>query len=161
MKSSNEVIEAHYVANYRRLMKIMTFRAGTEWDAQDVIQEAYARALKYYRGFTGKPDEFNRWFSTIINNTLKEYKNIEKGTAAESFEEEDAVGIPCSYITDRIMGEVYELIDTKSTVQIEVLTLHIKQGYSAKDISYITDVSYAAARQIVLRFRNELKELYG
>lgn len=157
----NDLIEQHYLNNYRRLMKTFTFRAGTEWDAEDVIQEAYARALKYYKSFTGKPEEFNKWFYTIINNTLKEYKNIEKGVAAESFEEEEADGIPCSYVHDRIMGEVYALIDTKSVVQIEVLTLHFKQGFSAKDISYITDVSYSAARQIILRFRNELKDLYG
>lgn len=137
----------------------MTFRAGTEWDAEDVVQEAYARALKYYASFNG--EDFNRWFSTIINNTLREYKNIEKGVAADSFEEEESEGTPCSYYSDRLMDEVYELIDTKSVIQIEVLTLHFKQGYSPKDISYITDVSYSAARQITLRFRNELKDLYG
>lgn len=137
----------------------MTFRAGTEWDAEDVVQEAYARALKYYGSFNG--EDFGRWFSTILNNTLREYKNIEKGVAAESFEEEESAGTTCSYYSDRIMGEVYSLIDTKSLVQIEVLTLNIKQGFSPKDISYITDVSYSAARQIVLRFRNELKDLYG
>lgn len=156
---TNEVIKKHYEDNYRRLMKRMSFRAGTEWDAEDVVQEAYARALKYFKSYDGKT--LDQWFSTILNNTLRDHKNSEKGFAATSFEEEESEGIPCSYYPDRIVGEIYELIDTKSVIQIEVLTMHFKHGYSAKDISSITDYSYAATHQIIQRFRNELKELYG
>jgi RNA polymerase sigma factor (sigma-70 family) len=140
-------------------MKKMTFRAGTEWDAEDVIQESYARALKYYKSFDGS--NFDRWFNTILNNTLREHKNNEKGLVTTSFEEEEMGGTPCTYLPDRVVDEIYTLIDTKSNVQIEVLTMYFRHGYSAKDISCITEYSYAATHQIIQRFRNELKELYG
>lgn len=157
----NEVIQQHYVDNYRRLMKRMTFRAGTEWDAEDVIQESYARALKYFKSFDGKKYNLNQWFMTILNNTLRDHKNSEKGFAATTFEEEEMSGTPCTYFPDRIGDEISELIATKSLIQIEVLNLYFKQGYSAKDISCITDYSYSTTHQIIQRFRNELKELYG
>lgn len=152
------VVEQHYIDNQRKLLKRMSFRAGTQWDAEDVVQEAYARALKYYKSFDGS--NFDRWFNTILNNTLKEHKNSEKGFATTTFEEEEMAGVPCSHFPDRIVVEIGQLIQTKSLVQIEVLNLYFHQEFSAKDISRITEHSYATTHQIIQRFRNELRELY-
>jgi DNA-directed RNA polymerase specialized sigma24 family protein len=140
-------------------LKRLSFRAGTEWDAEDIIQEAYCRALKYQESYDGK--HLDQWMSTIMNNSLREHKNNEKGFAGPSFEEEEAEGTPCSYYPSRVVGEIYDLIDTKSVLQIEVLTMYVKHGYSAMDISRITDYTYAVTHQIIQRFKNELKDLYG
>lgn len=153
------IVTLHYKENYRKLIKKMTFRAGTEWDAEDVVHEAYARALRYIDSFDGR--DFNRWFTTILNNCLREHKNNEKGLTHQSFDEDDVDGTPCTHYPDRVIQEIYDLIDTKSVAQIEVLSLHFKQGYSARDISKITDHPYKATHQIILRFRNELRDLYG
>ena len=58
------------------------------------------------------------------------------------------------------MKEIFELINTKSEVQIEILNMYFKQEFSAKDIAAITEHSYSKTHQIIQRFRNELKELY-
>lgn len=151
-------IEKHYVDNRQRLMKKMTFRAGTHEAAEDVLQEAYYRALRYQNSFDGS--NFGKWFSTILNNSLREYKNVEKGYSLEEFVEEDAEGFSCRHYPDQVMREVFDLIETKSEVQKEVLGLFFRQEYSAMDISRITDYSYAQCHQIIQRFRNELKDLY-
>ena len=152
-------IEAHYIENYQKLAKRMGFRAGTQWDGEDVVQEAYARALKYHKSFNG--DNFDRWFSTVLNNTLKEHKNMMKGHTTVEYEEDEAEGTDCTLYPRRVMKEVFELIDTKSVVQMEVLKLFFEQEYTAKDISKITPYSYAMTHQIIQRFRNELRDLYG
>lgn len=154
-----EIIEQHYRNNHRKLLKRMMFRAGTEWDGADVVQEAYCRALKYIKSFDGS--NFDRWFNTILNNTLREYKNTEKGFSTTTFEEEEMGGTACHYMSDRVIGEINDLIKTKSVVQIEVLDLYFKHGFTAKDISTVTGHSYANSHQIIQRFRNELKDLYG
>lgn len=151
-------IQEHYVANRFKLVKRMTFRAGTQWDAEDIVQQAYEYALRYY-----KPDvvkDINPWMSTILNNALREFKNSEKGVTTSSFEEEEFEGTPCTHYPSRVMAEIHELISTKSVLQIEVLNLYIRQEYTARDISRITPYSYAVCHQIIQRFRNELKELY-
>jgi len=76
-------------------------------------------------------------------------------------EDENEGTIECSSYPNHVIREIYELIDTKSEIQIEVLMLHLKQGYSAIDISRQIDCSYAKAHQIIQRFKNELKELYS
>ena len=153
-----KLIEDHYKENRRKLVKRMTYRSGTEWDAEEIVQEAYARAVQYISSFDGR--RFDNWFNTVLNNALREHKNNEKGFAAASFEEDEVDGTPCNHYNERIVAEIYELIATKSVAQIEVLTLFFQQGYGANDISRITDYTYSNTHQMILRFRNELKELY-
>jgi RNA polymerase sigma-70 factor, ECF subfamily len=149
-------IEQHYVENRRKFVKRMTFKAGTPEDAEDVVQEAYTRAIKYQKSFDGT--NLDRWFSTILNNTLREFKNIQKGYAAIEYEdEEEAV----EYVyPNRIMSEVYEMINKRPLLQKEILTLFFHHEYSAKDISNLLPYSYAQIHQVIQRFRNELKEIY-
>ena len=152
-------IEEHYNKNRQRLVKRMTFRTGDEWSAEDVIQESYLRALKYFNSFDG--EDLDRWMSVIITNCLREHKNSEKGYSPIEFEEDDYEGEESSEYSRHVMKDIYTLIETKSEVQKEVLRHYFALEYTAKDISEITAYSYSMCHQIILRFRNELKELYG
>lgn len=151
-------IEEHYIKNRQRLLKKLTFRAGSPEAGEDVLQEAYLRAIKYWRSYNG--EGIDRWFSTIVNNALREYKNAEKGHILDEFDEEEADGTACTIYSDQVVAQIYDRIYRKSPDQREVLILYFQYEYSAKDISEITDFSYAKAHQIIQRFRNELKELF-
>ena len=158
LDSLMKLIESHYKANRRKLVLRLSFRAGTEWDAEDIVQETYARAIKYIHTFDNS--NFDRWLGHILNNCLRDFKRNEKGFSTNTFEEDEVDGIPCNQYNERVVEEINDLIATKSIAQIEVLSLYFKQGYSATDISEITTYTYAAIHQMILRFRNELKELY-
>lgn len=153
------LVENHYVKNRLRLLKKLTYRAGTHEAAEDVLQESYYRALKYFASFRLNED-FNKWFSIILSNCLREYKNTEKGHIAFEFEEENAEGTKCINYTDHVMRDVLELVATKPAIQKEILNMYFRQEYSATDISRITNYSYANCHQTIQRFRTELKELY-
>jgi RNA polymerase sigma factor (sigma-70 family) len=153
-------IESHYVKNRDRIIKRVSFRIGNNFHgAEDIVQTAYERAIRYHRSFSG--NLFDNWFSTILNNCLREYQNAERGYVQQDENEEDVgEGSECPSYPRYIMREVFELINTKSDAQMEVLNLFFKQEYTAVDISRITSIPYGRAHQIIQRFRNELKELY-
>lgn len=151
-------IEKHYIDNRQKLVKRMKFRTGSDEDAEDIVQEAYERAIRYRRSYSG--DEFEKWLNTILNNCLRDNRNMQSGHSADEFDEEEAEGTACPHYSEHVMREVYELIDTKSVIQKEVLTLFFQQEYSAIDISRITEYPYSQCHQIIQRFRNELKDLY-
>ncbi len=153
-------ITQHYVKNKDRIIKRISFRIGNNFHgAEDIVQTAYERALRYHNSFNG--GMFDKWFSTILNNCLREYQNNERGYIQPDEDDEELVeSIECSHYPSHIMREVFELIDTKSDVQMEVLNLYFRQEYTAIDISRITMINYSTAHQIIQRFRNELKELY-
>lgn len=152
------LIENHFKDNRQKLVKKMTFRAGSPEAGEDVVQTAYERAIRYRRSCD--PERFNQWFSMLLNNALRDYKNAEKGFIYVELDDEDQETMECPSYPESIMREIFELIDTKSADQIEVLTLYFKQGYSALDITHITEFPYKRNHQIIQRFRNELKDLY-
>lgn len=158
---NTQFIEKHYNDNRKKLVKRMYFRTGSEAAAEDIVQSAYELAIRYMAGFRG--GIFDAWFSTIMNNVLREYQNAEKGYVRkdEDEEEETTEDVSCPHLPARIGKEVMELIATKAVHQIEILKLHFEQDYSALDISKITSYPYAVIRQVIHRFRNEIKELYA
>lgn len=150
-------IEEHYRLNFQKLVKKMRFRTGSEQAGEDVVQTAYERALMYCQNC--EPHRFGQWFSKILHNSFIDYMNAERGYAPVDADAEEEM-IDCTSYPSHITREIYELIATKSEVQIEVLTLHLKHGYSAMDIHRQTDYTYAKCHHIIQRFKEELMELY-
>lgn len=152
-------IEKHYVTNRAKYVKTFSYRAGSPEAGEDIVQEAYERVLRYRHSCSVR--EADKWIRTILNNCLKEYKNIENGHTKDEFDEQDAEGTPCPNYEDHVLREVYELIRTAAPIHKEILNLHFKHEYSSVDISRITSHSYANCHKVINRFRQKLKELYG
>lgn len=152
-------IETHYVKNKDRLIKRVSFRVGNTAAAEDIVQTAYERAIRYLKTFRG--EFFDRWFTTILNNALREYQNTERGYVYRDDEDEEmSEDTSCPHYPARVMAEILRMIEGRSEDQQEVLTLYFHQEYTATDISRITPHSYAKTHQIIQRFRNELKGIY-
>lgn len=155
----NDVVEEHYVKNFNRLVNRLQFPAGSIHAAEDILHDAYERALKYASSFSG--EKFDRWFHTIIKNALRDYKKAEKGiTDSVEVDEYDHVGAHCEGYSNKIWEELEELISRKSEDHSEVLRLYFYQGYTYKDISNVTNNTYFNAYRIVERFKEELVKRY-
>lgn len=155
----HEQIEKHYRENYGRILKRMTFRAGGVHQAEDIVQEAYCRAMKYYNEL--RIEEFDRWFSMILNNAYNDAKRDEIGLSYIEDEDEPLGLEECGLVNRQTRREVYDIISTKSIVQQEILLLHLKHGYSPTDIANVSDHTYANVHKVISRFKAELKSLYG
>ena len=152
------LIEADFLKNRQKHVKRYTFKTGSHADAEDIVQEAYCRALRYRHSFHG--DGFDKWFSTILNNCFFDFKNQQGDITGEEYDESSIEGLGCPLYSDQIMREIFELIATKSLMQQEVLTLFFEMDYTPVDISRCTPHSYSNCHQIIRRFRQELKDLY-
>lgn len=150
-------ISSYYQANYKRFVKKMFFRSGTHEDAEDIVQEAFTRALRYAP--KARIEHFGKWFSLVLTNALRDHMNASKGYSQEEADPEEE-SVDCSGYSGRVMKEIYELIGTKSEVQQEVLNMHIFDEYSVKAISDTTSYTYDQVYKIITRFRTELKTLY-
>ena len=152
----NDLIAEHYEANRDRLVKRYYFLGD---GAEDVVQDAYERAIRYASSFKG--DEFNKWFNTILRNSMRDYRRMEMGRQEdEEVDEYDHVGSECSGFENKMWGEIFALIEQKSESHAEVLNLYFGQGYSYKDISAVTEHTYFNAYRIVSRFKEELVNRY-
>ena len=152
-----ELIEAHFKALRNTYVKRISRRAGTPEAAEDIVQEAYCRALKYSHSFID--GNLDKWISTIIGNALRDYMNAERGYISVEPSEDDELAPEVLY-PRRVMKEVFERIALLSEDQQEILTLFFKQEYTARDISYITHHSQNKCDKIIQKFRKELYKEY-
>lgn len=154
------LIEEHYIANFEKLVKKAAYRAGTEWDAQDAVHDAYERAIKYFNSYDPAKSAFGAWFNRILVNAIREHHNHNKGKNDLEFDEDLVDGTPCLHYTDKMADEIRGRIKTKRPHIAEILDLHFNLGYGAKDISRMVESTHIAVNQTIFRFREELKRDY-
>ena len=70
MAARRDEIESVYRRNFERFLRIATSIVGDEDAAYDVVQEAFARALHYRRGF-GRRGSLEGWLWRTVVNTAR------------------------------------------------------------------------------------------
>ena len=154
-----EPLEKYYMDNKDTLIKKIKNRAGTEWNAEDIVQEAFLRAWKYWPSFDKDIGAIDPWFGIILNNTLKDYMKADRllGMAYEIDEDKlEPVENDWDSITkDR---DIDSLTAHYSGLRKEVITLALKYNYSVQDIAAVTNAKRHTISQYLWEFRRELKK---
>jgi len=134
-----------------------------EQDAQDVVQEAYLRALKSFGGFHGSNGR--AWLLTIVRNTS--YTLMKKNRAVDlttTFDEErhatdyESVN-PAALLEQTEDAElVREAMDHLPAEFREILVLRHLEGLSYKEIADIAQIPPGTVMSRLARARGKLKE---
>ena len=153
------IIEKHYKHNYKMFVKRVASRAGSFEDAEDVIQEAYYRALKFSNSFE-MGLHFNHWFSRIVSNVLKDRISERYGKGShEELDEERIEGDEDSAYTNKLLEVVFEEIDkVENEAHREVLAFYFEYGFSLQEINELSELNYHNIHKIVKMFKKGLKD---
>lgn len=159
MNNRNETIEAHYRKNYKGLVNHMTNRVPNKSKhlAEEVVQEAYCRALKYYDGFNPEIRPFSTWFNRILNNACNSCQQ-EEGGNIPSLDDEDQDLEPFRLMEDvstplGIIVLIQETMKQQKPDVREVLNMFFNLGMKTREIAECSDYSHTNIRQIIRRFR--------
>ncbi len=134
-----------------------------EQDAQDVVQEAYLRALKSFGGFHGSNGR--AWLLTIVRNTS--YTLMKKNRAVDlttTFDEERhatdyETANPAALLEQTEDAElVREAMDHLPAEFREILVLRHLEGLSYKEIADIAQIPPGTVMSRLARARGKLKE---
>ncbi len=134
-----------------------------EQDAQDVVQEAYLRALKSFGGFHGTNGR--AWLLTIVRNTsytlLKRNKTIDFTTP---FDEEihgarDEAHSPVTLLEhSEDANRIKEAMDQLPEEFREILVLRHQEGLSYKEIADLAQIPQGTVMSRLARARTKLRE---
>ena len=134
-----------------------------EQDAQDVVQEAFLRAFKFFGGFHGSNGR--AWLLTIVRNTS--YTLLKKKRVADlttPFDEEiHASGdesVSAATILERSEDTelIREAMDELPAEFREILTLRHQEDLSYKEIAVIAQIAPGTVMSRLARARAKLKE---
>lgn len=158
-KKVYRMIEEHYRDNFGKLVSQYIGRAGGKHNAEDVVQEAYTRACKYWKTFK-EERSFDGWIGLIVHNCFrnKRREDMNMGmTTGKEDEEALYYGMTGAVQEDHMFLQDI-LNEIKEHEHSYILELALIDGLSYGDISEIVPYTVQGVKQIVSRFREELRE---
>lgn len=163
MVKRNKLIEEHYKLNYTTLIKKLTYRVPNKSVAlaEEVVQEAYARAVKYFPAFEPKINTFEKWFNAILRNATKDCHASESGGGTSKEYDENTEDIRISRDDHKKIHymklEIYQIQKT-SQRDYQVLSMFFMNGFTSKDISVYMGMTHSNVRQIIFKFKAKINE---
>ncbi len=160
------MIEQYFRENYNILVKRIQARHMQLVDAEDVVQEAFVRAIKYSDSFNPERLEIGAWFNTILNNAFKDYRHANftgDFSFTEEFTEEAVDGVNCTEkaITDKDMVEHVKAEMSKlSNTNASIVQLSLLNGYKLKEVAQVLDLKLEHVRKTLFRFKKSMREKY-
>jgi len=156
------VVLPHLSAAYR----LARYLTRNDSDAEDVVQEAFLRALKYFGGFRGEGASQSRaWLLAIVRNMAYTWRRRHRADAATTEFDE---AVHSEAITDGHPESVLSRSDSRETLAAaldqlppdfrEVIVLREIEGLSYKEISEVVDVPVGTVMSRLSRARKRLQQ---
>jgi len=152
-------LELMYKKNFDKLVKKISFRAGGLTNGEDVVQEAFARALQYMDSFDPNRKPLEAWFNTILNNACRDFKRetMMDGMAREPL----TATLDNSMFQDEMIQVVEKEINSRNPREAEALWLFLVLGYTVKEVVAVTEYTSNTVSVLVCNFRKMMRESYG
>lgn len=149
-----------YEAKYDDLVRVYKSRAG-ENDVEDVVQEAFYRALHYKDSFNPTFISLENWFTSIVNNCLNDMLREKRdGAAMHDSEHEPLINDRCPSDEDLEEKIMLDIAQKRGDTR-QIIWLYFVMGYGLKDIHMAIGGSYYNVNRATSDFRDYCQNKYG
>jgi RNA polymerase sigma-70 factor (ECF subfamily) len=132
-------------------------------DAEDVVQEAYLRAFKFFGGFHGQ--DARAWLLAVVRNTCYTWLKQNRPRASTTSFDEERHGAACEALNPEALllrqGDRELLRAALEELPVEareVLVLRELEGLSYKEIALIVDIPLGTVMSRLTRARQRLHD---
>ena len=157
-----ERFERLLLPHLRAAYNLARWLTRSDQDAEDVVQEAYLRAVRFFGGFRG--GDAKAWLLTIVRNTSHSAWARGRGTAAtvpfddDTPEVEDAAPGPEDLLLQKASrGEIRQALDALSVELREVIVLRELEGLSYKEMAEVIQLPIGTVMSRLARARVRLR----
>ncbi len=156
-----QTILPHLTAAYN----LARWLTGNEHDAEDVVQESYLRALKFFSGFRGGSSR--PWLLTIVRNTcytwMRRNRMEEPGVELdeEIYVDSNSPNPEAILLAAARRDLVRRALEELPAEFREIVILREMEGLSYKEIAEVTSVPVGTVMSRLARARARLQKLLG
>lgn len=155
-----EQIDKLYEEEYDNLVRMYRSRAGAN-DVEDLVQEAFYRAIYYKDSFNGDLISLDRWLSGILENCLLDlYTEKRNGSSLHNELTSECAVIDPVYCADEVNKVLSKEIGKKNESQRSILYLYFMCGNELREIQKIVGGSYLNINSVVFRFKELIRSTY-
>jgi RNA polymerase sigma-70 factor, ECF subfamily len=153
----DQVVLPHLDAAYR----LARWLVGNQHDAEDAVQEASLRALRYFQTFSG--GNGRAWFLRIVRHTCYGWRNHLTPVPTELFDEEQHSGVSATKDPEALLlqADDVELIDEalRSLPRRfrELLVLRELEGLSYQELADVLDIPIGTVMSGLSRARRAMR----
>ena len=166
------MIEHNQVPNFEREVlphldaayNLARWLMRNEQDAQDVAQEAYLRAFRFFSGFRG--GDARAWLLKIVRNTcytklnanrpMQDAAEFDENVFPPDFHAPNPEEVVLQNDSDALVRKALEMLPQNSR---EILVLRELEGMSYKEIADITGVPLGTVMSSLSRARGRLRQV--
>jgi RNA polymerase sigma-70 factor (ECF subfamily) len=163
-KGERELFESTVLPYLNSAYNLARWLVRNEDDAQDIVQEAFLRALRSFRTFTPGRDA-RAWLLTIVRNScrtwLRQNRSHEANVELDETSEIATSAWPdpeAALIINANSQQVRQALDDLPLEHREILVLRELEELSYKDIAHILDRPLGTVMSRLSRARRELYE---
>ena len=138
-----------------------------DYEADDVVQDAFLRAIRYFGGFRGEGSSASRgWLLAIVRNTAYTWRRrqradlsaveFDEGLHSEAISEEHPESV---FSRGASRATLAETLDQLPPEFREVIVLRELEGLSYKEISTVAGVPVGTVMSRLSRARQRLSEV--
>lgn len=149
-----------YCNNLDKLVKRYSYRAGGIENAEDVVQEAFTRALTYIDSFDPNNKELAAWFNTICNNSLKDFKRQERLQGLVTQEDRVLEHIDLAAHDEQLIEEIIEYVMQMPEPSRSIIESFVLLGYAAKEVVQLLDINFHTVRKCIQLFYEDMRVLH-
>lgn len=145
----------YYQDNFDSLVKKINRICGNYHDAEDVVQDAFERAVRYLHTC----NDMDKWFNIILRNTYRDFVRQRMGWPTtkpidEHLEELEAVIV--DHLRPSMVGTIDEMIEKEKEPNRTIIALHVNYGFSQGEIACIVaGTSIGNINNILNRFKQK------
>lgn len=153
----------NYIERYNAdLTRLCVSLCGNISDAEDLLQETWLKALRYYKKYD-RAFPFDKWLFSICVNTYKNSMNcafLKRRKLFQNDEEERLFFFSIPEVNDNTIDDYIELhkaISSLSKKHRIVIVLYYFKDYSIREISQIIGIPVGTVKSRLAVAREELK----
>lgn len=157
-----DTLEKFYKENREMYLKRLYYRAGSPENAEDILQEAFCRAIRYWDSFNPNAQELGAWFNTVLNNALRNFKVDEKhmGTYVE-YDDELTDGAEMSQTDGDMVERIEAEVAKYGGVSKDALYLYCIKGYRPREVRQVLDIKKFDLSNLIKTFKSNMRDKYG
>jgi RNA polymerase sigma factor (sigma-70 family) len=155
--------EATFLPHMSAAYNLARWLTRSDQDAEDVVQEAYLRAVRFFEGFRGGNSK--AWFLTIVRNTgytwlqRSQGQEITTSLDPEIHDIEDRSQDPeLELLQGATRQDLLKALESLPVEFREVLVLRELEGLSYKEIAEVSGLPIGTVMSRLTRARGKLRQ---